>query len=146
MGCHWALRYGWCTLLGRQAAHAHALIALPPCPSTSTPRPQVGLPSSREQYIHRLGRTARAGRNGRGLLILMPEEQHFIRQLKDLPLTAEKGPLATPQDEAAVRAALPRVGDRLPEMVRCAACARLSTAGLHGGCHHTTRSCTSPAG
>lgn len=43
---------------------------------------QVGLPSSREQYIHRLGRTARAGRAGRGLLMLMPEEQHFLRQLR----------------------------------------------------------------
>jgi len=43
---------------------------------------QVGIPSSREQYIHRLGRTARAGRAGRGVLLLMPEEQHFLRQLK----------------------------------------------------------------
>lgn len=46
------------------------------------PAPQVGVPSSREQYIHRLGRTARAGRTGRGLLMLMPEEQHFLRQLR----------------------------------------------------------------
>jgi superfamily II DNA/RNA helicase len=48
---------------------------------------QVGLPSSREQYIHRLGRTARAGRAGRGLLVLMPEERHFLRQLQgELPM------------------------------------------------------------
>ena len=38
----------------------------------------------------------------------------------DLPLSAEQGALATPQDEAAVRAALPRVGDRLPDMVSLA--------------------------
>lgn len=81
---------------------------------------QIGLPSSREQYIHRLGRTARAGRKGRGLIILMPEEQHFLRSLKDLPLTNEKGQMATPQDVAAVQAALPRVGDRLPEMAYAA--------------------------
>ena len=53
---------------------------------------QVGIPSSREQYIHRLGRTARAGRTGRGLLLLMPEERHFLRQLnggcRRLPLPA----------------------------------------------------------
>ena len=36
----------------------------------------------------------------------------------DLPLTAEQGSQATPQDAAAVAAALPRVGDRLPDMVR----------------------------
>ena len=31
---------------------------------------QVGQPSSKEQYIHRLGRTARAGKAGQGVLIL----------------------------------------------------------------------------
>lgn len=35
---------------------------------------QVGLPSSREQYIHRLGRTGRAGKEGKGFLIV-PESQ-----------------------------------------------------------------------
>ncbi|EFN51650.1 hypothetical protein CHLNCDRAFT_59143 [Chlorella variabilis] len=81
---------------------------------------QVGIPSSREQYIHRLGRTARAGRAGVGLLILMPEEQHFMRQLRDLPLTAEPGVPTTPQDVAAVKAGLARVGDRLPDMAYAA--------------------------
>ena len=60
-------------------AHTHIQYRTLPSP----PRPlQVGIPSSREQYIHRLGRTARAGRAGVGLLILMPEEQHFMRQLR----------------------------------------------------------------
>lgn len=40
---------------------------------------QVGLPASSEQYIHRLGRTARAGAAGRGIIILSPEEQFFLR-------------------------------------------------------------------
>merc|ERR1711972_1273732 len=47
---------------------------------------QVGAPSSRDQYIHRLGRTGRAGRSGEGLLLLHDFENHFVRTLKDLPL------------------------------------------------------------
>lgn len=31
---------------------------------------KVGLPSDKAQYIHRLGRTARAGKAGRGILLL----------------------------------------------------------------------------
>nr|CDI53072.1 related to MSS116-RNA helicase of the DEAD box family, mitochondrial [Melanopsichium pennsylvanicum 4] len=50
---------------------------------------QLGLPSSLEQYIHRLGRTARAGKEGRGVLILADFEQFFLNQadVKKLPIT-----------------------------------------------------------
>jgi ATP-dependent RNA helicase MSS116 len=41
---------------------------------------QTGLPSSAEQYIHRLGRTARAGASGRGILILSSFETFFLKQ------------------------------------------------------------------
>lgn len=34
------------------------------------PLNQVGLPSDKAQYIHRLGRTARAGKAGHGVLLL----------------------------------------------------------------------------
>lgn len=49
---------------------------------------QVGLPSSGEQYIHRLGRTARAGKSGHGILILSPSEKFFLNkgEMKSLPL------------------------------------------------------------
>lgn len=49
---------------------------------------QVGLPSSSEQYIHRLGRTARAGRSGRGVMILTPHESGFLRtpDMRALPI------------------------------------------------------------
>nr|CAD1830747.1 unnamed protein product [Ananas comosus var. bracteatus] len=47
---------------------------------------QVGIPSDREQYIHRLGRTGREGKNGKGILLLAPWEQHFLDEIKDLPL------------------------------------------------------------
>jgi ATP-dependent RNA helicase MSS116 len=47
---------------------------------------QVGL-TEREQYIHRLGRTARAGKGGRGMLLLAPfEERSMTRALSDITL------------------------------------------------------------
>ncbi|XP_010418344.1 PREDICTED: probable DEAD-box ATP-dependent RNA helicase 48 isoform X2 [Camelina sativa] len=47
---------------------------------------QVGIPSDREQYIHRLGRTGREGKGGEGLLLIAPWERYFLDELKDLPL------------------------------------------------------------
>jgi len=47
---------------------------------------QVGI-TQREQYIHRLGRTARAGKVGEGILLLCPfEERAVLPQLKGLPV------------------------------------------------------------
>ncbi|KAL7008414.1 hypothetical protein EMMF5_002143 [Cystobasidiomycetes sp. EMM_F5] len=40
---------------------------------------QCGIPQNPEQYIHRLGRTARAGQTGRGIIILTPDEMVFLR-------------------------------------------------------------------
>jgi len=49
---------------------------------------QVGLPENREQYIHRLGRTGRAGKRGEGLLLLAPFEEKFLSSnLKKLDIT-----------------------------------------------------------
>ena len=58
---------------------------------------QVGLPMDRESYVHRLGRTARAEADGRGIIILSQPEAFFLHQLKgidlqqypDLPLARE---------------------------------------------------------
>jgi ATP-dependent RNA helicase MSS116 len=51
---------------------------------------QFGLPESREQYIHRLGRTGRAGKDGKGLLVLASFEKTFLSELKgvDVPRNA----------------------------------------------------------
>ncbi|BGP27312.1 RNA helicase [Rhodotorula toruloides] len=48
---------------------------------------QVGVPGTRDLYIHRVGRTGRAGKQGRGDLVLLPWEAGFLSwQLKDIPL------------------------------------------------------------
>lgn len=52
---------------------------------------QVGLPPNREQYIHRLGRTARAGKEGEGWIFLNEIEQTEARQrLRDINLTKDE--------------------------------------------------------
>eukprot|EP00557_Chaetoceros_sp_GSL56_P011415 CAMPEP_0176480306 /NCGR_PEP_ID=MMETSP0200_2-20121128/2206_1 /TAXON_ID=947934 /ORGANISM="Chaetoceros sp., Strain GSL56" /LENGTH=797 /DNA_ID=CAMNT_0017876415 /DNA_START=164 /DNA_END=2557 /DNA_ORIENTATION=+ len=51
---------------------------------------QFGLPESREQYIHRLGRTGRAGKEGQGILVLAPFEQKFLQELDNIEITENK--------------------------------------------------------
>lgn len=43
---------------------------------------QIGMPSSSESYVHRLGRTGRAGSAGEGILVLTPLEAGFVDLLK----------------------------------------------------------------
>jgi ATP-dependent RNA helicase MSS116 len=52
---------------------------------------QIGACESRETYIHRLGRTGRAGKIGRGYLILPELERDFLRELEglDVPVDPE---------------------------------------------------------
>ncbi|TEA21814.1 ATP-dependent RNA helicase cyt-19 [Colletotrichum sidae] len=48
---------------------------------------QFGVPHEREQYVHRLGRTARAGKPGEGWLIIADAElDHARKELKGLPI------------------------------------------------------------
>lgn len=47
---------------------------------------QVGLPMDKEAYVHRLGRTARAEADGRGIIILSQPEAFFLYQLKAFDL------------------------------------------------------------
>ncbi|XVF80222.1 hypothetical protein PTKIN_Ptkin15bG0053800 [Pterospermum kingtungense] len=70
---------------------------------------QVGLPSDREQYIHRLGRTGRKGKEGQGLLVLAPWEEFFISKIKDLPITKAPLPSVDPDTRKKVEKALSNV-------------------------------------
>jgi ATP-dependent RNA helicase MSS116 len=53
---------------------------------------QFGLPASTEQYIHRLGRTGRAGKLGKGVLVLSPFEEPFLSELKSSGLDCPPDP------------------------------------------------------
>ncbi|KAF2704618.1 DEAD-domain-containing protein [Pleomassaria siparia CBS 279.74] len=51
---------------------------------------QIGLPRERESYIHRLGRTGRAGKEGEGWILLTPFERNEVRRrLAGLPLVED---------------------------------------------------------
>ena len=47
---------------------------------------QVGMPADEAQYIHRVGRTARAGKQGQAILLLHDFEQFFLRTIQELPV------------------------------------------------------------
>ncbi|KAI7876801.1 P-loop containing nucleoside triphosphate hydrolase protein [Mucor mucedo] len=60
---------------------------------------QVGVPSTREQYIHRLGRTGRAGREGEGIIVLAPFEEAFLhKEVADLPIEKVESVALTQQE------------------------------------------------
>lgn len=70
---------------------------------------QVGLPSNREQYVHRVGRTARAGNDGRAIILFTEAESYFIKTNRHLPiqphpLTAEINSAATSCSDAVIQA------------------------------------------
>jgi ATP-dependent RNA helicase MSS116, mitochondrial len=51
---------------------------------------QFGIPDTREQYIHRLGRTGRADADGQGCLVLADFEATFLKELKGVDITIHK--------------------------------------------------------
>lgn len=64
---------------------------------------QVGLPADRQQYIHRLGRTGRKGKEGQGVLLLAPWEEFFLSSVKGLPITKGSVPSVDPDTKKKVR-------------------------------------------
>ncbi|KAL1924975.1 uncharacterized protein VTP21DRAFT_4629 [Calcarisporiella thermophila] len=85
---------------------------------------QVGIPSSRETYIHRLGRTGRAGKEGEGKLLIAPFERRFVEdELNDLPIEKVNADINTEVEETQlVRAELERVIQNTDEELLQSAC------------------------
>ncbi|XP_076950317.1 DEAD-box ATP-dependent RNA helicase 31-like [Bidens hawaiensis] len=67
---------------------------------------QVGIPADKAQYIHRLGRTGRKGKEGQGILLLAPWEEFFLSTIKDLPISKRQLPLVDPDTKKKVEKAL----------------------------------------
>ncbi|KAG8848741.1 hypothetical protein FRB96_001020 [Tulasnella sp. 330] len=85
---------------------------------------QVGAPDSTETYIHRLGRTARSGKTGRGLLIVAPFEDYFLEDLaaKNVSLTAISATEALPNgDLEACRTAVTQQLFNVPDKLKATA-------------------------
>ncbi|KAL9270825.1 DEAD-box ATP-dependent RNA helicase 26-like protein [Drosera capensis] len=70
---------------------------------------QLGVPSDREQYIHRLGRTGRKGKEGQGILLLAPWEDSFLSAIRDLSITKAPVPSIDPDVTKQVERALAKV-------------------------------------
>ncbi|KAH6695524.1 ATP-dependent RNA helicase [Plectosphaerella plurivora] len=66
---------------------------------------QVGLPADKESYIHRLGRTARAGAEGRGIFVVCEAESFFPKwSLKEMNLQPRDADLSSASEVAAIAA------------------------------------------
>jgi ATP-dependent RNA helicase MSS116 len=69
---------------------------------------QIGLPRERDSYIHRLGRTGRAGKEGEGWILVSPYERNeFRKRLRDLPIKDATDELATASVDMTQPAELP---------------------------------------
>ena len=70
---------------------------------------QVGLPSDADSYTHRVGRTARAGKDGRSIILLTKKESFYLKvnpQFPIHPYPASASVLGSLEPESAVTTAL----------------------------------------
>jgi len=65
---------------------------------------QVGLPTSGDQYVHRVGRTARVDKDGRAVILLTEAESFFLRNNPNLPIKPYEHLINKTESEATSRA------------------------------------------
>ncbi|KAK9716542.1 hypothetical protein RND81_06G240200 [Saponaria officinalis] len=70
---------------------------------------QVGIPTDKEQYIHRIGRTGREGKDGEGILVLAPWEEHFLEEIGDLHVERSSAPLIDQEMKTKMDVAMSKV-------------------------------------
>jgi ATP-dependent RNA helicase RhlE len=81
----------------------------------------VDLPNVPESYVHRIGRTARAGKDGAAISLCDTEERAFLRDIERLTgqrIPVMEPPAETPRVAAPVRAAQPATNQRRPQPPR----------------------------
>ncbi|XP_074317744.1 putative DEAD-box ATP-dependent RNA helicase 48 [Silene latifolia] len=76
---------------------------------------QVGIPSDRLQYIHRIGRTGRAGKYGEGILVLAPWEEHFLEEIRDLHVEKSSAPHISPEVKLKMEDSMSKVDTSVKE-------------------------------
>ena len=78
---------------------------------------QVGLPSNSDSYVHRLGRTARAGKEGEGWIFVSPIEEKEARiRLRGMRITADSS-LKTAEVDMAHPADIPAEAGQIIDAV-----------------------------
>lgn len=76
---------------------------------------QVGVPTDREQYINRLGRTGREGKGGEGIMLLAPWEEYFMDEIKDLPVDKSASPHLDPDMKVKIEKSMAKIDPSVKE-------------------------------
>ena len=73
------------------------------------------LPYSPEDYVHRIGRTGRAGASGIAMSLMTPEDQRLLTDIEKLvKKTIAREPLNVPASSASTHSSSPRASSRRP--------------------------------
>ncbi|MEM1360912.1 MAG: DEAD/DEAH box helicase [Pseudomonadota bacterium] len=78
------------------------------------------LPDTPQNYVHRIGRTARAGREGEAVTLCAPEEVHLLRQIQrlltlEIPVASGAAPTKGAKGEGAPHPKRPQRRSRKPK-------------------------------
>lgn len=74
------------------------------------------VPQDPESYVHRIGRTGRAGEKGMSVTFVTPNEMGYLRTIENLT-KQEMSPLRPPTDEEAVKGQIDGVVDSIKERI-----------------------------